>query len=120
MKKKTIIWVSVVFVLLVLLFFWYSFSGVCADAIRPNHLRTNILTGQCDFGGYDSCYRGDPFPWKRGCDDLTKEGKILLIKDSDDIERTLEFCAESCGEEISLNCTSTLLEDEEILCVDLL
>ena len=54
----------------------------CWDS-TPAHFRTNIFTGQCDFGGYvpaTSC-ASEPWYYKPGCD-IPDEEKIEILRNS--------------------------------------
>lgn len=74
------------------------FVSIGSPAITPNHFRTNILTGKCDFGKYNSNRIQDPWYYKQGCD-LPKEKLIPLIdaiKDTRDI--SVVVCRQYCTE----------------------
>jgi vacuolar-type H+-ATPase subunit I/STV1 len=69
--------------------------GMCETAITSAHLRTNILTGQCNFGGYSGCHSPGPWYYKSGCN-ISLEEKVELAKRSRWYNMVIEECNDIC------------------------
>ncbi len=48
------------------------FVYLCPLEVQKPHFRTNILTGQCNFGGAAPCLQGDPWYYVPGCTDPSR------------------------------------------------
>lgn len=86
------------------LFGYLIFSGVqdvSLPLVTPAHFRTNILTGQCDFGGYSGHVTSDPWYYKPGCDIPIKE-KIEIFKKTRWYDQATEDCNMLCQRSIRL------------------
>jgi len=73
----------------------FSSEGVCATSITPAHFRTNIFTGQCDFGGFSGCDTSDPWYYKSGCD-ISSEEKIDIFKKTRWYDEAIDECNKFC------------------------
>jgi len=95
--KKAILFAVISIITIVILSFGYFMfpSGFCLTAITPAHFRTNILTGQCDFGGYNPCVSNDPWYYKQECD-LSQEKLIDVLKESNRYEFQVNDCNRYC------------------------
>jgi len=109
--KKAVLFGILVFVLLLTIFAIDVFSklnSLCSAAVSPAHYRTNIITGQCDFGGWSGC-SSSFYPWyyRRGCD-ISPEEKVEVLKKGDmynnyefgyneyELDRALKECENIC------------------------
>lgn len=96
--KKAILFGVLSVVSIVIFSFGYlmfTSGGVCLNAITPAHFRTNIFTGQCNFGGYSSCFTSDPWYYKSGCD-ISSEEKIEILKKTRWYDQAIEECNMMC------------------------
>ncbi|MFH1211745.1 MAG: hypothetical protein V1659_02330 [Candidatus Woesearchaeota archaeon] len=109
-----------VLALLFILAFLGIFFLLAAGGVSPSetfaHFRTNIFTGKCDFGGYSSHRKSEPWYYKQGCN-LTKEEKIGLIKISPDLERLRKACG-YCSEVGIDSCIMAFGYNSQIKCSD--
>ena len=71
-------------------------SWICLAAITPAHFRTNILTGQCDFGGGSSCVVSDPWYFKKDCS-IPTEQKVEIFKSTNLLDESIKECNDLCG-----------------------
>ena len=80
-KKAVLFGVLSVSLVIVLFIGYLGFFGsrYCLDPTAPEHFRTNVFTGQCDFGGYPSCAVSDHWYYKPGCD-IPDEEKTEILK----------------------------------------
>lgn len=84
-KKAVYFAVPAVILVLVFVFFSFFLVGIpraVLPAIVPAHFRTNILTGQCEFGGHSNYIKKSPWYYSEGCD-LSKPELVDIIKNSD-------------------------------------
>lgn len=96
--KKAMLFGVLSVVLIVIFYFGYlslTLGGVCWTAVTPAHFRTNIFTGQCDFGGYSSCATSDPWYYKSGCY-ISSEEKIDILKKTRWYDQAIEECNMMC------------------------
>ena len=96
-KKAILFGVLSVIAIVIFSFGYLMFTtgGMCLTAITPAHFRTNILTGQCDFGGYSGCVTSDPWYYKSGCD-ISSEEKIEILKNTRWYNQAIEECNMMC------------------------
>ena len=102
LMQKTI-WKAILFAGSSILFFllfstWYLLTlhdSLCSTTVTPYHFRTNIITGQCDFGGGNPCLVSDPWYYISGCD-ISDYEKIEVLKASERYERLIESCSAKC------------------------
>lgn len=97
-NKKAILFGVLSVVAIVLFYFGYLMflhGGGKLPAGTPNHFRTNILTGQCDYGGGAPHVSSDPWYYKEGCD-LPKDKLIDILKNSNQYEFQLNECNRLC------------------------
>ena len=64
-------------ILSILLFFYYS--NYCRVSATFPHFRTNILTGDCEFGTGDSLCSADPWYYRSDCDPGKKAGAYSVL-----------------------------------------
>ena len=81
--------------LIMILLIYFSVFEVCFTAITPAHFRTNVLTGQCNFGGYAPCVASDPWYYKPGCD-VPDEEKTEVFKKTEWYDVAIEECSKLC------------------------
>ena len=126
--KKAVLFGVLSVSLVIILFLGYLVffaSQLCFTAITPAHFRTNILTGQCDFGGYASCAVSDPWYYKPGCDVPDGE-KIEVFKKTGWYEQAIRDCKLTCGGSLfdknlrDSYCTDRISHGEGISCNDLI
>ena len=126
-KKAVLFGVLSVSLVIVLFIGYLGFFGsqFCFTAITPAHFRTNILTGQCNFGGYSSCVASDPWHYKPGCD-IPDEEKIEIFKKTGWYEQAIRDCKLTCGGSLfdknlrDSYCTDRISRGEGISCNDLI
>lgn len=80
--------------------------GVCPAAVQEKHFRTNIFTGQCDYGGFAHCLKGDPWYYKSGCN-ISVEKQIDILKSEGVYKEIVERCKQLC-DDIEQHCQSRL------------
>ena len=96
--EKTIVFGILSIVTITIFYFGYlvfSSGGICLTAITQAHFRTNIFTGQCDFGGYSSCVTSDPWYYKSGCN-ISNQEKISILKNTEWYNEVIEKCNIRC------------------------
>ncbi len=79
-------------------------------AITPAHLRTNTLTGQCEFGGFSSCVARDPWYYNKGCQ-VRKAEIISTVKESEYFHNVEETCNRYCQKNTQTNQTEKCRTD---------
>ena len=119
-KQKILFEVLLVITIVIFSFEYFLFFSerLCDTAITPAHFRTNIFTGQCDFGGYSGCVKLDPWYYKTDCN-LSRQEKIEVVKKSTLFDKINNQCFYDCGNPIRSDCESRALYTREILCIDL-
>lgn len=96
-RKKAIILGFLSILSIVIISFKYLmflFGGGCLTAITPAHFRTNIFTGQCDFGGSSECVSDDPWYYKADCNSDAE--KIKAIENTTYYNDRLQECSGFC------------------------
>lgn len=71
------------------LFFFYF------PAETDPHFRTNILTRQCDFGGWSGSVSYNPWYYSLGCD-LSEDDLVVIAKKSPELSRGMLTCEFAC------------------------
>ena len=97
--KKAILFGVLSVIAIVIFSFGYlmfTYGGMCLTAITPAHFRTNILTGQCNYGGGASCVSSDPWYYKPGCDSDAKKTKA--IENTIYYDTRLQECKKFCDD----------------------
>jgi len=81
LKKFLIFFLCAIPLILLVLFGYILVAGHrgVIPTMTPPHFRTNILTGQCEYGGGAANLVRDPWYYKPDCD-YTKEEKIEFLK----------------------------------------
>jgi len=96
--RQSIVFLSSILILLIIIVFIYFYinSGLCMAVITPNHFRTNIFTGECDYGGgrADSCGPRDPWYYKKGCD--SSQEKLVQVLKKSGLIQPPEDCINLC------------------------
>lgn len=70
------------------------FFGVSIPAFTFNHFRTNIITGQCSYGGFSTNVENDPWYYKPGC---KVEQKIKVAEIEGFYESRVDECKQYCN-----------------------
>ncbi|MCD4740408.1 hypothetical protein K8R43_04435 [archaeon] len=96
-KKAVIFGVPALILIIVVsvVLFVLSTASFVSPAVTPDHFRTNILTGQCDFGGGNPNKVSDPWYYSDGCD-LSKEELIEVMKSSGNYDYEVAQCQNFC------------------------
>lgn len=90
---STYIITSIVIIFVLFAYLIAQLFGLCIDL---NHYRTNMFTGQCDFGGGSFIHPEDPWYYKSGCD--SDEKKVRAIKNERYYDELFQLCKNSCDE----------------------
>jgi hypothetical protein len=87
-------------------------------AIKSAHFRTNILTGNCNYGGYGNMSRPDPWYQKQGCD-ISAAEKGKLLRESDLAPKLYSACQNKCkGDLVACN-EAVYFPGRDFVCSDL-
>lgn len=82
-----------------------SLYGGCIQMVVNDYLRTNIITGKCDYGGGapNPCKAETPWYYQKGCEGVSKEEIIELIKQSSNMVTMRDWCTMFCNAQNGLD-----------------
>ena len=108
-NKKKLRYISLlVFVIILFFAFHYHLIYIKSHGVpsgTPNHFRTNIITGKCDFGGGSAYKVSNPWYYQRGCDLPVKE-IVDILKNEEFYKEMVNWCENNCiNNDSSLYCS---------------
>ena len=123
-NKKAILLATLFILAVVILSYIYiilSSSTICLHSITHAHFRTNVLTGECDFGGFSPCVSSDPWYYKSGCE-ISIEEKRKIARKAGLSNEVFEKCDMICKLDLPENfCTEKVYDDRStVLCKDII
>jgi len=84
-------------VAIVVFYFGYILmSGLTGQSVTSDHFRTNLFTGQCDYGGGAPVVVSDPWYYEPDCDSDAK--KLEAIRNTGYYDTRLQECKKFCDE----------------------
>ena len=91
--RKGIIKVLTSFLFAVIIMYFFTIFSVSLPAFTGNHFRTNILTGNCNYGGTANKVVHDPWYYKPDC---KSDKKIETAKEQGFYQTRIEECSRYC------------------------